>query len=132
MLKVAFATSDGSAVDQHFGLCCRFDVYEISATTADLMETRTLAPAGDDEDNKIESRLAAVADCSILHVCAIGGSAAARVVKAKVHPVKTAEDTRVTDLIERLQGVLAGNPPPWLRKVLRQHSPDLAPTWNPR
>ncbi|WP_239333264.1 nitrogen fixation protein NifX [Frankia sp. CiP3] len=132
MLKVAFATSDGSAVDQHFGLCCRFDVYEVSATTADLMETRTLAPAGDDEDNKIESRLAAVADCSILHVCAIGGSAAARVVKAKVHPVKTAEDTRVTDLIERLQGVLAGNPPPWLRKVLRQHSPDLAPTWNPR
>jgi nitrogen fixation protein NifX len=131
VLKVAFATSDGNAVDQHFGLCCRFDVYEVSADTAELIETRTLEPA-DGEDNKIESRLAAVADCSILHICAIGGSAAARVVKAKVHPVKTAEDTRVTALIERLQSVLAGNPPPWLRKVLRQHSPDLAPTWKPR
>ncbi|WP_322766739.1 MULTISPECIES: nitrogen fixation protein NifX [unclassified Frankia] len=132
MLKVAFATSDGSAVDQHFGVCRRFDVYEVSATAAERVETRTLPPADDDEDSKIESRLAAVADCSILHVCAIGGSAAARVVKAKVHPVKTEPDTRVIDLIERLQGVLAGNPPPWLRKVMRQHSPGLAPNWTPR
>ncbi|MBX6388943.1 MAG: nitrogen fixation protein NifX [Frankia sp.] len=131
MLKIAFATSDGSAVDQHFGWCRRFDVYEVSAQSARLLETRLLPPAAREEDSKIESRLASVRDCAILNVCDIGGSAAAKVVAARVHPLKVPRGTPVEDLIGRLQGVLAGTPPPWLRKVLRQHSPDAVPAWAP-
>lgn len=132
MLKVAFATSDGIVVDQHFGSCRRFDVYEISADLAALYESRVLSPASDDEAMKIDSRLDAVRDCAILHICAIGGTAAAKVVRARIHPLKVAEDTRVTDLIVRLQDVLAGNPPPWLRKLLRQSTTGSASTWSPR
>lgn len=131
MLKIAFATGDGTAVDQHFGWCRRFDVYQVSAAGAELLETRLLGPAGPDEDNKIESRLAEVRDCAILHVCDIGGSAAARVVNARIHPVKVPRGTPVRELLDRLRAVLAGNPPPWLRKVLRRHSPDAVPGWTP-
>lgn len=129
-MKIAFATSDGGAVDQHFGWCRRFDVYEVSATWAELVETRLLAPAGDDEDSKIESRLDRVRDCAILNVCDIGGSAAARVVAARIHPVKVPSGTPVGELLARLQAVLAGSPPPWLRKVLRAHEPQPA-AWTP-
>ncbi|WP_131747196.1 nitrogen fixation protein NifX [Frankia sp. Cppng1_Ct_nod] len=132
MLKVAFATGDGTVVDQHFGSCRRFDVYEVSADLASLYESRVLGPAADDEATKIDSRLDAVRDCAILHVCAIGGTAAAKVVRARVHPLKVAEDTAITDLIVRLQNVLAGNPPPWLRKLLREATPGAASTWSPR
>lgn len=131
MLKVAFATSDGTAVDQHFGWSQRFDVYAVSAATARLLDTRLLEPAADDEESKIESRLARVRDCAILNVCDIGGSAAAKVVNAKIHPVKVAKGTPVDDLVVRLQAVLAGNPPPWLRKVLRQHGTQPVPGWTP-
>lgn len=131
MLKIAFATGDGTAVDQHFGWCRRFDVYEVSAGKAELLETRLLGPADADEDDKIESRLSAVRDCAILHVCHIGGPAAARVVNCRIHPVKVASGTAVDDLLARLQRVLAGNPPPWLRKVLRQHGPAAVPAWTP-
>lgn len=131
MLRIAFATGDGTAVDQHFGWCRRFDVYEVSAERAELLETRLLGPASDDENDKIESRLSQVRDCAILNVCDIGGSAAARVVSARIHPVKVAKGTDIAELLLKLQAVLAGNPPPWLRKVLRQHSPQTVPAWIP-
>ena len=130
MLKVAFATGSGSRVDQHFGLCCRFDVYEVSAQGYELFDTRLLDPAAADEDDKINSRLRAVEDCAIVHLASIGGPAAARVIKARVHPVKVPEDTEVTELLDKLQQVVAGSPPPWLRKVLRQHDPELVPNPN--
>lgn len=131
MLKFALATGDGTAVDQHFGWCRRFDVYEVDAEGAHLLETRTLPPAGPDEQDKIASRLAAVEDCALLAVCDIGGTAAAKVVKAGIHPMKVAKGSDVGELLTRLQAVLAGNPPPWLRKVLRAHAPQAAPSWTP-
>lgn len=131
MLKIAFATGDGTAVDQHFGWCRRFDVYEVSADRAELLESRLLAPPGDDEADKIESRLSEVRDCAILHICDIGGAAAAKVVKARIHPVKVPEGTPVAELLSRLQVVLGGNPPPWLRKVMRQRDPASVPPWAP-
>jgi nitrogen fixation protein NifX len=128
MLRVAFATSDGSVVDQHFGWCPRFDVYEVDAEGAKLSETRLLLPDTDNESDKIEGRLASVRDCAILNICEIGGAAAARVVGAGIHPMKWASGTPVRDIVVRLQAVLAGNPPPWLRKALLKHDPAMLAT----
>lgn len=131
MLTIAFATGDGTTVDQHFGWCRRFDVYHVDEHHAVLADTRELPPAGPDENGKIDSRLDAVRDCAIVHVVAIGGTAAARVVNAGVMPVKLPEGTGVAATIHRLQDVLGGTPPPWLRKVLRRHDPAAAPAWSP-
>ncbi|WP_018501678.1 nitrogen fixation protein NifX [Parafrankia discariae] len=131
MLKIGFATSDGSAVDQHFGWCRRFDVYEVGPEGYRLFETRELGPAEEDEEDKIASRLAAVVDCAILNVCDIGGTAAAKVVKARIHPMKVAKGTEIDALLTKFVAVLAGSPPPWLRKVLKAHSPQAAPAWTP-
>lgn len=130
MLKIAFATADGTAVDQHFGWCRRFDVYEVDADHARLAYTREPAPSSDEEDSKIDSRLDAVRDCAIVHVVAIGGTAAARVVNSGVMPVKVPEGSSIAELVQRLQVVLRGTPPPWLRKVLRRNDP-AASAWSP-
>lgn len=119
MLKAAFATADGVHVNEHFGWCRRFDIYEVSAGGFALLESRNLGPAGDDEDGKIDSRLEAVSDCAMLYISAIGGSAAAKVINAQVHPVKVSESEEIAGLLQRLQAVLAGTPPPWMRKLLR-------------
>lgn len=123
MLKVAFATQDGVHINQHFGWCRRFDIYEISPEGFRLVESRRLEPAGEDEEDKIRSRLDAVRDCAMVYVASIGGTAAARVVNARIHPVKVRETEEVAGLLERLKEVLAGTPPPWLRKLLRQGRP---------
>lgn len=130
MLKVAFATSDGIAVDQHYGWANRFDVYEINAVCATLVESR-YPQEGNSAETRIECRLEVIRDCAILHVANIGGAAAAKIVHARIHPLKVAEGTAIDELLERLRAVLAGNPPPWLRRILNAQSA-ATPVWTPR
>jgi nitrogen fixation protein NifX len=130
VLRIAVATTDGRAVDEHFGRCRRFDVYELDAGQAYLAQTRDLGPSIGHDDGAVDSRLDAIRDCAIVHVTSIGPAAAARVVNAGVMPLKLPQDTPVAELVARLQAVLAGTPPPWLRKVMRRHDPSAVP-WSP-
>ena len=51
----------------------------------------------------LRPKIDAVRDCAILYVAAIGGSGAARVVAAGVHPVKVTKPEEITELLDRLQ-----------------------------
>ena len=50
-------------------------------------------------------------------MAAIGGSGAARVVANNIHPMKVTQPEEIEDLLDKLQAVLKGNPPPFLRKA---------------
>jgi nitrogen fixation protein NifX len=118
MLTAAFATADGVHVDAHFGRCARFDIYDITDEGTQLRETRSIATdEADNEDHRVRARLDALAGCALLCVASIGPAAAARVVNARVHPLKTAPSTTIASVLDRLQVVLQGTPPPWLRKL---------------
>ncbi|KAF0223390.1 MAG: nitrogen fixation protein, partial [Rhodospirillaceae bacterium] len=43
----------------------------------------------------------------------------ARVVRAKVHPIKLPNDEPIAQVIERVRTMLKTNPPPWLRRALK-------------
>ncbi len=77
-------------------------------------------------DDKIEARGAALADCALVYVGEIGGPAAARLVAKKIHPIKSKTREPITAVVDKLQEVLKGNPPPWLRKaMLKGERPNL-------
>lgn len=123
MLTAAFATADGVHVDAHFGRCARFDIYDITADSVELREVRSVASSEvDSQDDRFRARLDALAGCVLVCVASIGPGAAAQVVKARIHPLKTAESTTISSVLARLQIVLQGTPPPWLRKF-QNHSP---------
>jgi nitrogen fixation protein NifX len=119
-MKVAFASEDLKTVDAHFGWARQFAIYEIGADAAALVEVVQFDGElkEDGSEDKLEPKLAAIRDCAIVYVAAIGGSAAARVVNLRVHPIKVTRPEPIAELIPRLQQVLRGTPPPWLRKVL--------------
>ena len=48
------------------------------------------------------------------------GLGAARVVAQKIHPIKVPQPEPILDILEKLQEVLKGTPPPWLRKALEK------------
>ena len=121
-MKVAFATEDLTHVNAHFGWAKKIAVYEISADDAvrtDVFEFGGVLEEDGNED-KLEPKIDAITDCAILYVAAIGGSGAARVVAKNIHPVKVAETKEIGEILLQLQEVLAGNPPPWLRKALNK------------
>ena len=41
-----------------------------------------------------------------------------KVVAARIHPIKTQQASPIPEVLERTRAMLAGSPPPWLRKVL--------------
>ncbi|MHB8166870.1 MAG: nitrogen fixation protein NifX [Sulfuricella sp.] len=121
-MKVAFTTQDMKRVDAHFGWAKNVAIYEISPDGHRFVEVVQFDGDLNEDGNedKLAAKIDAIRDCVIVYVAAIGGSAAARVVAAKIHPLKVPEDTEIAGLLDRLQQVLQGTPPPWLRKALEK------------
>jgi len=128
IMKVAFATSDMKNVNAHFGGAKQLAVYEVTAEDSRFLEALQFdnISAEDGDHDQSEDRLFAKIEglkgCQLLFVLAIGGPAAARVVNNKVHPIKLSGPESIPDVIARVQGMLKGSPPPWLRKVLQDDS----------
>ncbi len=119
-MKVAFATQDLERVDAHFGWAKNIAIYDLAPDSYTFIEAIQFAGdlQEDGNEDKLQPKLEAIKDCAILYVAAIGGSGAARVVAQNIHPMKVPQPQKITELIEKLQVVLRGSPPPWLRKVL--------------
>lgn len=117
-MRVAFTSTTGAEVDEHFGAASRFFVWDVGTDTATLVgEVPAPAPV-DDEEDRITARAAVLAGCAIVYTVAIGGPAAAKLVARRIHPMKTQGPKPVSELVAQLQQVLRGSPPPWLRKLL--------------
>jgi nitrogen fixation protein NifX len=119
-MKVAFATQDQQRVDAHFGWAKHLAVYDVTADGYRFVDDFGFGEdlAEDGNEDKLAPKLEAIRDCAIVYVAAIGGSAAARVVAAKIHPIKVMAPEPIMDLLDKLQAVVKGTPPPWLRKAL--------------
>jgi nitrogen fixation protein NifX len=123
-MKIAFATQDKQRVDAHFGWAPHIAVYDIDKLGYRYVETFDFGAEDEDgNEDKLTAKLDVLDDVAIIYVAAIGGSAAARVVARKVHPVKLPTAELILDVLDRLQIVLGGTPPPWLRKALMRDQP---------
>ncbi|MBI2734574.1 MAG: nitrogen fixation protein NifX [Aquabacterium sp.] len=121
-MKVAFSTQDKQRVDAHFGWAKNISVYDVTPDGYSFIENFEFGGKleEDGDEDKLAPKLEAIKDCAILYVAAIGGSAAARVVAVKIHPIKVPQPEPILDILEKLQEVLKGTPPPWLRKALQK------------
>ncbi|BAF87034.1 MULTISPECIES: nitrogen fixation protein NifX [Azorhizobium] len=119
-MKIAFATQDLKRVDAHFGWAKNIAIYEISPEGHHFVEAIQFDGdlKEDGNEDKLGPKIEAIKDCAILYVAAIGGSGAARVVANNIHPMKVNQPEEISDLLVKLEGVLKGAPPPWLRKAL--------------
>ena len=117
-MKVAFASSDGLQVNQHFGQATAFHVWDIQLGGAQCIG-RIEQPARDLEDeDHILAKATALEGCSIACSVQIGGPAAAKLVARHIHPMKTNTEVPIAELVEKLQNVLRGDAPPWLAKAM--------------
>lgn len=123
-IRVAVAANRGENLDGHFGSCDRFLVYQVGQEAIKLIDVRSTAEADAAED-KNASRSALIGDCQIVYVQSIGGPAAAKVVRAGVHPVKKPTGGPAREVLIELQGRLS-SPPPWLAQIMGVPAASLA------
>ncbi|HEY0467143.1 MAG TPA: nitrogen fixation protein NifX [Polyangiaceae bacterium] len=123
-LRVAVATQDSKVVNAHFGSAKKFAVYEVTPTSSTFVEAVGFDTLSDEsgthnaEVDKIGPKVAALAGCNLLFCLAIGGPAAAKVVSARIHPVKLSAPEAIESVIAKVQGMMTGDAPPWLRKAM--------------
>jgi nitrogen fixation protein NifX len=125
-MKVALTTTDRLHINAHFGWATQIDVYEVSTEGFEFLETLNFTGdlKEDGNEDKLLPKIDALKDCTIVYVSAIGGSAAARLIKQRITPIKaTSEAEEIPHLLARLVETLNGSPPPWLRKALQQSTP---------
>jgi nitrogen fixation protein NifX len=123
-MKIAFTSSDNRTIDLHFGQTSEFWIWEVGPDRAEPVgRVSPLITQGDEED-RTAARARAVAGCAIVYTVQIGGPAAAKLVARKVHPMKTGVEVPIAEVVSKLQDVLKGTPPPWLRKAMANDGPE--------
>ena len=126
-LRVAVATQDSRMMNAHFGSARRFVVYEVSATERRRLQTVDFSEVSSESgehtarsDDRNGEKIAALADVDVLVVQAIGGPVAARVIRARIHPIKVPQAQPIEQVIDQVQQLLQSPPPPWLRRLFQQ------------
>ncbi|MEM6425689.1 MAG: nitrogen fixation protein NifX [Cyanobacteria bacterium P01_D01_bin.128] len=138
-MKIAFTTHNSQTIDAHFGWARQIDVYNVDASGYTFVETLKFGGdlKEDGNEDKLEPKVKALQDCTLVYVSAIGGSAAARLIRHNITPIKSqTEADNIQAVLTRLVETLNGSPPPWLRKALQKRQPaplhsfedDLDPT----
>ena len=124
-MKVAFATQDLKTLDAHFAGARNFAIYDVTAEGSRFVEAVRFDTSSNEDgahaeahEDRLTPRVDALAGCALLFVLAIGGPAAARVVSRKIHPIKLPRPEPIIQILDRVQAMLNGTPPPWLRKAL--------------
>lgn len=124
-LRAAIATQDMKNLNAHFGSAKRFAVYDVTSDGWTFVEAVGFEEVSDESgkhrtegDDRITPKVEALKGCHLLFCLAIGGPSAAKVVSAKIHPIKVPQPQSIEDVLTRTQTMLRTAPPPWLRKVL--------------
>lgn len=128
-MRIAFATTDGITVDEHFGRAGLFAVYELTSDGYTFVEMRRFTDGRDSaieetkgmgriHDDRVRKKINKLADCKIVYLTEIGGPSAARLVKKGMMPVKVKEPVSIKESLERLLETIKTSPPPWLRKAV--------------
>ncbi len=128
-MKIAFATTDGRMVDEHFGRAGMFSIYELTGQVSQFLEIRKFADGADqavvstrskgqEHEDAVQDKVERLADCKLIYLTEIGGPSAARLVKKGIMPMKVKETVSIEDALDQLLNTVKQSPPPWLRKAL--------------
>ena len=124
LLIVAFATSDGECVNQHFGSSTGFHVFGVSGGGATLMATKSFPKEKKDgNEDKLKPKMAWLHGCDLVYCGSVGGSATKQLLTLGAHPIVVKGGPDIEEIIEELQEELNGTLSPMLERIIRQKMP---------
>jgi nitrogen fixation protein NifX len=129
-MKVAFATTTGSQIDEHFGRAGMFAVYNVTPEGAEFLELRRVSDSeldidvvttrgmGSVHDDALATKIDKLADMKIVYFTEIGGPSAAKLVRAGIMPLKAEPCTLISAENTKLVTMMRDKPAPWMRRAL--------------
>jgi len=117
-MKVAFATKDMEEINAHFGGAREFVVYNVSKDGFFLSGVIKSDTSELKDDDITDFRVRALKGINIMYCESIGGTAAAKVIRAGINPMKVNEPTLIEDVLKSLVKMINANPPPWIKQII--------------
>jgi len=121
-MKVAFATKDMETVNAHFGNAKEFVVYNVSKDGFELNGVIKSDTSGLSGDDKTDYKVKSLEGINIMYVESIGGTAAAKVIRAGINPMKVPEPRSIKEVLGELVEMINGNPPPWVKRIINMET----------
>jgi nitrogen fixation protein NifX len=116
-MKVAFASSDGVVIDQHFGWSKAFYLYFIDKEEFKLLNMIDASKEIEGEKEKLTYKIEILKEADIIYSTQIGPTASKMVQASGIHPAKVAEGEKIEEAITKLQEMLNNSPAPWLLRI---------------
>ena len=118
-MKVAFASKDNEFINQHFGWCETFYIYEVTQDDYSLINEVDSSLKFNNESEKLEYKISCLEDSDIVYVLQIGPKASSMVQSANIYPMRSShEGEKIADVIKSLQKLMKENPPLWLKRIM--------------
>ena len=123
MLRVAFASTDRSRVNQHFGAAEGFVVYEVTPHKATLVGVAEFGEeAMDGNEDKLAAKVDFLAGCHAVYVMAIGASAIKKLLAQGIQPIRVAEVDAIDTLLQEIAQAMQDGGVAWIdRAIATQH-----------
>jgi nitrogen fixation protein NifX len=135
-MKVAFATTAGSTIDEHFGRAGTFAIYDITPDGVEFIELRKVAEGDIDtevvttrgmgalHEDAVADKVTKLEDVKIVYFTEIGGPSAAKLVRRGIMPLKAEQCSNIREEAERLAETMRTKPAPWMRRALADEACD--------
>ncbi len=119
VIKVAFASTDRSRVNQHFGAAEGFAIYEVTPDRATLVGVAEFAEeAMDGNEDKLTAKVDFLEGCAAVYVMAIGASAIKKLMTRGIQPIRTNEVDAIDDLLLEISKAMTEGGVAWIDRAL--------------
>jgi nitrogen fixation protein NifX len=119
VIKVAFASTDRTRVNQHFGAAEGFVIYEVTPDKATLVGVAEFAEeAMDGNEDKLGAKVDFLEGCAAVYVMAIGASAIKKLMAKGIQPIRINEIDTVDDLLAEISKAMTEGGVAWIDRAL--------------
>lgn len=119
VLKVAFASTDRSRVNQHFGAAEGFVIYEVTPDKATLVGVAEFAEeAMDGNEDKLTAKVDFLDGCAAVYVMAIGASAIKKLMARGIQPIRTSEVDAIDSLLQEISQAMSEGGVAWIDRAI--------------
>lgn len=119
-MNIAFASSDGELINQHFGWSKTFYLFEVDKSSSTFLKSIDSSEEPEEEKAKLTYKIGTIEEADIMYCTQIGPTASKMVQSSGIHPVRVSEGEKIADAIANIQEMLNDNPPMWLLRIFHK------------
>lgn len=124
-MKIAFASTDNLHVNDHFGWCKCFYMYELLNDSFSFLKTLPSPNEHSEEGDKLAYKIACLEDANILCASHIGPRASLLVKGSGIFVLKSEKENEpIEDVLNTLLRLKNTQPPLWMQRFL--HAPSAS------